>query len=91
MVFQVQFTATDQSLKVTFAATDQSITPGFDAWQKDTPKYNGKYEVVPLVDSETVLMTAQKILNDNIVVKQIPYFETSNDSDGQTVYIGKVE
>lgn len=30
-----------------------------------------------------------KLLTDNIVVAKVPYFETSNDSNGNTAYIGK--
>lgn len=53
--------------------------------------YTGEYEVTPLVDKETTLPTANKIMSRDVVVKQVPYFETSNNTGGKTVYIGKVE
>ena len=56
--------------------------------QHGIPVYDGTYTVVPLADAQTVLETAEKFLKDNIVVKKIPYYETSNDKGGNTVYIG---
>jgi hypothetical protein len=49
------------------------------------PVYKEGYEVIPHVDSQ-VLNTAQKLMTDNVTVREIPYFETSNP-DGTTVYI----
>jgi hypothetical protein len=95
MIIRVQFNATDRSFKTAFSATDQGFTPTFAALQRSPPEsdseYNGEYEVTPLVDKETTLLTAKKIMSRNVVVKQIPYYETSNESDGATVYIGEVE
>ncbi len=54
----------------------------------DLPKYNGTYEVTPLANEETTLKTAQTFMDSDVTVKQIPYFQTSNTSDGETVYIG---
>lgn len=56
------------------------------------PTYDGNYDVVPLAFKETVLSTKNKKLTEDIVVKEIPYYETSNPSGGNTVYIaGHVE
>ena len=44
---------------------------------------------IPDVENEQTLETAHKVLTDNIVVAKVPYFETSNDSNGNTAYIGK--
>lgn len=56
------------------------------------PLYEGDYEVLPLAFEETVLPTKDKKLIEDIVVKEIPYYETSNTSGGNTVYIaGHVE
>ena len=55
---------------------------------RSLPKYSGAYEVTPLANEEATLKTAQKFMDSNVVVKQIPYFETSNTADGETVYIG---
>lgn len=57
-----------------------------------SPIYNGEYNVTPLAFEETVLLTKDTKLIENIVVKEIPYYETSNPSGGNTVYIaGQVE
>lgn len=84
MLIRVQFNITDQSFRPTFANLQRS-PPEYDN------AYNGEYEVTPLVDKETTLPTANKIMTKDVVVKQVPYFETSNNTGGETVYIGKVE
>lgn len=50
------------------------------------PKYNGAHIVTPQAGSDSVLKTNGKILLDDITVRKVPYFETSNDY-GETVYI----
>ncbi|MCB6646211.1 hypothetical protein LI154_13300 [[Clostridium] scindens] len=35
------------------------------------------------------LPTANKVLKKDIVVQKVPYFETSNNYDGVTVYIAE--
>lgn len=47
-------------------------------------EYSGEYEIIPDVEDEQTLETAHKLLTDNIVVAKVPYFETSNDSNGNT-------
>ena len=51
------------------------------------PLYEGEYEVTPKVAEQT-LPTAQKLLEEDVHIKEIPYFEVSNNSGGNTVYIG---
>lgn len=55
---------------------------------EDAEEYDGEYVVIPLAERQTVLETAEKLLLENIVVKEIPYYETSNSAGGDTVYIG---
>lgn len=55
--------------------------------QKDADPYTGAYEITPAVESQT-LPTAQKLMKQDMTINAIPYFETSNDFDGKTVYIG---
>ena len=50
--------------------------------------YDGDYDVVPLAFQETILSTRNKKLIDDILVQEIPYYETSNLSGGNTVFIG---
>ena len=49
--------------------------------------YGGPYEVLPLAFSETVLETKDLVMDDDVTVLKIPYYETSNLSGGYTVYI----
>ena len=50
--------------------------------------YEGVYDVTPLPDSALELQTEHKLKERNVVVAQIPYYETHNES-GTTVYIGE--
>jgi len=56
----------------------------------DIPYYEGPYEVTPKTETEQVLATANKQMAKDVTVFKIPYFETSNLSDGVTVYIGEL-
>lgn len=56
------------------------------------PIYEGNYNILPLAFQETILQTKNKKLINNIIIREIPYYETSNPSGGNTVYIaGQVE
>lgn len=50
--------------------------------------YTGDCTVTPKADTDIVLNTCGKLLDDDVIVKKIPYFEVSNTQDGKTVYIG---
>ena len=55
---------------------------------KNADIYNRAYTVTPK-DISQQLKTKNKLLNKDVMVKKIPFFETSNDEGGHTVYIGK--
>ena len=55
----------------------------------DFNAYSGEYEVVPNAFNTQVLPTANKVLKKDIIVQKVPYFETSNNYDGVTVYIAE--
>ena len=48
--------------------------------------YTGSYEVTPIAWNSITLRTKDKIMEKNVLVKEVPYFETRNDA-GTTVYI----
>ena len=48
--------------------------------------YTGDYTTTPRARSEVVLQTQGYLMADNVVVLQVPYYETSNLT-GETVYI----
>lgn len=50
--------------------------------------YDGQYEVIPLPETSQILRTTNKLMSGDVVVKPIPYYETSNDAGGYTVFIG---
>lgn len=52
------------------------------------PAYDGSYEVTPLANTETILETAGRRMEDDVTVRKIPYYETTNESGGYTVIIG---
>lgn len=75
--------------KVTDADNGKVLMVVNERWvAEDLPKYNGAYEVTPLANEETVLNTAQTFMSGDVTVRQIPYYETSNETGGDTVYIG---
>lgn len=51
------------------------------------PPYTGPYTVTPKVEAQT-LETARKLMTDDVNIKAIPFFETSNAAGGETFYIG---
>lgn len=50
--------------------------------------YDGQYAVTPKVEAQ-ILPTKGKVMLDDVTVLEIPFFETSNTSGGNTVYIAK--
>ena len=48
--------------------------------------YEGAYDVVPKTTNQE-LATRNKVMNDNVRIQEIPYFQTSN-LYGETIYIG---
>lgn len=56
------------------------------AYMVGASPYEGDYEVTPTVDGLS-LPTRQKYMTDDVTVRAIPFFEVSNQSGGNTVYI----
>lgn len=50
--------------------------------------YEGEYTVTPKVEAQ-ILETKEKFMYNDVTVKAIPFYSTSNTSGGNTVYIGK--
>lgn len=57
------------------------------AHSQDATPYTGSYEIVPHVYAQTLPTKSTYMLKD-MLIKAIPYYETSNLS-GKTVYIGE--
>ena len=50
--------------------------------------YMGDYIVTPKPFEETVLMTREKVMTENVRVLEIPFAEVSNPQNGKTATIG---
>lgn len=50
--------------------------------------YTENYNVTPKPFESQVLNTADKLLTEDVVISEIPVHETTNPSNGITVYIG---
>ena len=56
---------------------------------QDYYTYTGDYKVTPQAFNEQVLPTTHKVLAEDVVIAEVPYWETSNSSNGTTAYIAK--
>lgn len=56
----------------------------------DREHYSGNYEVTPQLEDAVVLETAERIMDSNVRVKQIPLHEVSNGAGGKTLTIGQI-
>lgn len=54
---------------------------------KNNGTYIGPYVVTPKANEQT-LYTSEKVMNDDVLVEGIPYYEVSNTSGGMTAIIG---
>ena len=92
MIIQVKFVENEQKLDIDFAKTNQKLGADFGEVQYVTEfvgeKYEGDYEITPNVEAQTV-PTKNKVLIDDMTIKSIPIYKTSNNSGGTTVYIAK--
>lgn len=59
--------------------------PSADTTEYDV--YDGSYQVTPKTVSQT-LVTANKLMQADVMVNEIPYAEVTNNSGGKTVTIG---
>lgn len=87
-------------INVTFGYTEQRFSAGFEDAEKrfsagfgdltvitvGAEEYAGSYEVTPKVESQT-LPTEKKLMKQDVIVKEIPYYAVSNNF-GQTIIIG---
>lgn len=65
------------------------IAENEDEPSEEHDHYTGTYSVTPKAFQAQTLETADKMLSDDIVIGEIPYYQTSNNSGGITSYIAK--
>lgn len=82
----------DVELDVVFSESDQSIDADFGEIQtvnlSSMPVYKGDYSVTPKVSGQTMQTKGMAMLED-VTIHPIPFFNVSNTSGGDTVYIAK--
>ena len=89
-IFHMHMEELSSSFPLNLDAGNQDFNISFGDYikvDKDTEAYMGEYEITPKPYVSQTLNTANKMMLDDILVFQIPYFETSN-TNGTTVYIG---
>lgn len=92
MIIKARFIETAQTISAKFVDDSKTIPANFGEIQTVTKyiggeKYEGSYVVTPKVREQT-LHTANKSLENDVTIKEIPFFKVSNNSGGNTVYIG---
>ena len=51
--------------------------------------YEGETTVIPKARKDVLLPTKDTVVREDITVKQVPYYATSNEAGGKTIYIAK--
>lgn len=52
--------------------------------------YDGPYDVTPMPYTMQILPTSNLVMSEDVNVREIPYYETSNTSGGYTATIGDI-
>lgn len=78
----------EYSLKGTLSG-ESKLSAKLSATGKRYDIYTGDTSVIPKAFESQILETGGKFLTDDITVLKVPYWETSNKSDGMTVYIAQ--
>lgn len=81
MIVRVKFSDLNQKINVNFGAV-QTVTEYVGG-----ELYEGDYAVTPRVVEQT-MPTKNRVLVEDMKIKEIPFFNVSNTSGGSTVYIG---
>lgn len=89
--FELKIETIDLSFETQIASDSEVFSFGCDNVYevvKDVETYDGDYIVTPMITSQS-LDTTGKLMTKDVVIKEIPFFETSNNEGGHTIYIGK--
>lgn len=91
MNLDVKFDPNATKFKVAFSEQNGNFQSGFGEIHTVTEyvggePYEGSYDVTPKVTGQ-ILSTKNKVMVQDTTVRAIPYFETSNNSGGNTVFI----
>ena len=92
MNLKVKFKESEKVLSVSFGETKSDLQVNLGEVQHVTEyiggePYDGEYIVTPKISGQS-LPTKNKVLVDDVTIKEIPFYNVSNASGGNTVYIG---
>ena len=90
--FVVKFENLNKPIKADFSMQRTVFQTDFESASKivivdTTEHYKGNYEVTPKTIQQ-LMQTRNLIMDNDVIINKIPYFETGNNSGGNTVYIG---
>lgn len=91
MIIKVKFKELRKNIPVTFGENTKRLIADFGEVHTATKLvggelYEGEYIITPKV-TEQIIPTKEKVLAEDMTIKSIPYFDVSNNSGGNTVYI----
>lgn len=92
MKIKVRFEENNRILKTTFDEINRKFNTHLGDLYQVTKiiggeAYDGDYAITPRVDPQTML-TKDKVMLEDVMIKAIPFYNVSNTSGGSTVYIG---
>ena len=83
-------------INVEFSKTNSNLDARLGAIQIVTEfvggeHYEGNYDITPKVEKQT-MPTKKKVMLDDVTIHAIPFYEVSNHTGGNTIYIaGEIE
>lgn len=92
MKVNVTFEQSGGSFEVRLSYASESFAPDFGSVETVTDygnveSYTGSYEVTPRVSAQ-MLETANKLMQKDVAIRAIPYYDVSNTAGGNTIFIG---
>lgn len=87
--FRLNFAMSEPVLPVLFEESENDFHLDFGevANTGGMPLYTGDYEVTPKIEAQR-LETANRSMENDVIIHAIPYYEVDNAYNGQTIVIG---
>lgn len=92
MIINIKFNETKQKIDAKFTDNSEHFKANFGEFVTITKyvggeAFEGDYTVIPKI-SPQIMPTKEKVMINDVTIKAIPYYETSNLSNGKTIIIG---
>lgn len=90
MTIDFNIESTCLKININSQESEERIDVKFSSFQTvtDADIYEDSYEIIPKT-TEQVMETKQKLMADDVTIRKIPFYETSNNTGGTTITIGK--